>query len=224
MSMRPGSRSKVGGLATGRTLIVVVVALLLGAFILKRALGSDTKTASTVPGAVTTAKTTVPKGGVTTAPTTVPVVTTTTIALNLATNKVLVANAAGVEGLAGRVTQAIQTKGYVPQLPAATATAQAALTVVYFNPTPGADRVARFVATDLGLPATVVQAMPAAKPVKDLALAQVLVVLGQDFKEAGILKTSSVTAPAAAAPVTAAPAAAVTPAVAVTQPTTTKKP
>lgn len=221
MSMRPGSRSKAGGLATGRTLIVVAIALLLGALILKRAWGNDTPKVTTNPDGSVTETTTKGSGNAATSvATTIPIVTTTTVPLNLATNKVLVANGAGIDGIAGRVTAEIQKKGYVPQLPATNANAAVPLTAIYYNPTPGADRVARFVAADLGLPATVVAAMPATKPVKDLATANVLVVLGQDFKEAGILKTSSVQA-TAAAPVTTA-AVAVTPAPAVTTPTTKK--
>lgn len=204
MTLPRGVRNKpAAGLATGRTILIVLAALVLGALVLKRGWGNDTTDTSAAPGAATTLK----NGATTTAATTLAP-TTTTVALNLATNKVMVANGAGKQGIAGRVTDKLKAKGYTV-VAATNATVQAATSAVYYTAGVGANQVAKFTAQDLGIaPGQVLQMPAGTKPVLDVKDAQVLVVIGLDFNETTI--------PAAnALPAAAAPAAAVTQAPAV---------
>jgi hypothetical protein len=186
-----------------------LVAVGLGALVLAKGLPGSNKV-STAPGGSTggSATTKAPKGGTTTttAASTTPPPTT---ALNVAGTKILVANGAQVDGIAGRVTAKLKEKGYSTEAPTNTPT-PASATVVYALP--GAEEVAKKVAADLGI-AAAPAAMPAAKPVADIKTAQVLVVIAADFKESSI--------PAAAKPATPASTSAATPAPAVVVTTTT---
>ncbi len=90
--------------------------------------------------------------------------------------KVFVANAAGVQGAAGRAADTLKAAGYVAV--AGNSPTRVDTTTVYY--TEGFQAEAQAVAATLGVPATSVQPMPTPPPVADIQGAQVLVVLGPD--------------------------------------------
>lgn len=110
--------------------------------------------------------------------------------------KVLVANASGVGGAAGRITSVIAEKGYATGN-ATNATRRVEDPVIYFAD--GYQREAAQLAVELGLDVSIVQAMPATPPVPDLQQAHVLVLVDED-----LAKGQSPTTTAAATPTTAA--------------------
>jgi hypothetical protein len=168
----------------GRGLIVVAIALILGILILKNGFSS-----SATPGGTTAPKnsttTTAPAQSTTTAP-----AATTTVDRSKFT--VLVANASGVSGAAGRLTDKMKSDGYV-MAPATDATTKADQTVVYY--VNGYQAQAADVAAYLNVGPP--QAMPSPPPVKDLGQAQVLVVEGRDIASSAGTPASSTTAKAA---------------------------
>jgi LytR cell envelope-related transcriptional attenuator len=209
-----GGNNGAGGGSNIRMVVIALAALALGGLVLYKALpkSSGPKT-TTTPGATAApgvATTKAPKGGSTTVPaappTTAAPITTT---INIAATKVIVANGAGIDGIAGRVSAKLKEKGYTTVEP--TNAAAVGPSAVYY--VAGSDAVATKVATDLGIASPT--PMPAAKPVADLKGASILVVLGSTFNEAAIPKA------AAPAPVTTAPPSTPASAVAVS---TTKKP
>lgn len=156
--------------------ILVVVAVIIGVALLR----DDSSTAAQVSVG---AKTPVTEpgdsgdGGGDTSST-----TTTTVALRAPSEvKVLVANGSDVNGAAGVQTNALKALGYVTGDPGNAARVPA--TVVYF--TAGYEAEAAQLAAAIGAPETAVQAMPTPAPVDDLALANVLVVVGPDLAKAG---------------------------------------
>jgi hypothetical protein len=209
-----GGNNGAGGGSNIRMVVIAVAALGLGAVVLAKGLPktsgpkvSTTPGVSAAPGVSTTKA---PKPG---APTTAPAAPQTTApppttAPPLANTKVIVANGAGIDGIAGRVSTKLKEKGYTTV--DATNAAAVGPSAVYY--VAGSDAVAAKVATDLGIASPT--PMPAAKPVADLKGASILVVLGSTFNEAAIPKA------AAPAPATTAPPA--TPATAVAVSTTKK--
>jgi len=148
----------------GRTVFVVLVALGLGLLILKY--GFDDSGGTVSSGATTTTSTS----------TTVAASTTST-SVNLANTQVLVANASGVSGAAGRVTTQLKDKGYTT-LPATNAKQTGlATTTVYYQP--GYEAQAGQVAQSLGV--TTPAAIPSPPPVASLGDADVVVVVGKDI-------------------------------------------
>jgi hypothetical protein len=207
-----GGNNGAGGGSNIRMVVIALAALGLGAVVLAKGLpktsGPKVSTTPGVSAAPGTPTTKAPKPGATTVPTTAP----TTIApvpttVNITTTKVIVANGAGIDGVAGRVSGKLKEKGYTTVEP--TNAAAVGPSAVYY--VAGSDAVAGKVATDLGIASPT--PMPAAKPVADLKGASILVVIGSTFNEAAIPKSP------APAPVTVA----ATPATAVAV-TTTKKP
>jgi hypothetical protein len=91
--------------------------------------------------------------------------------------KVFVANAAGVQGAAGRTADALIAAGYAA-VPGNSPT-RAEATAIYY--TEGFEAEAQAVAATLGVPATSVQPMPTPPPVAEIEGSQVLVVLGPDI-------------------------------------------
>lgn len=93
--------------------------------------------------------------------------------------KVLVANGTEVNGLAGRVSTSLKNKGYQTLTPTDSAQ-KPSTSSIYFEP--GYSRDAAVLATALGLPTTVVQAMPQPPPVSDLpGTTNILVLVGADL-------------------------------------------
>lgn len=163
-----------GGPVAGRGILLVAVIAALGVLLLWRALDNPAPGDTVVAGATTTvAETTT---------TLVPPETTTTTPapVDPAAVKVIVANAAGVQGAAGRMTDSLKAKNYVTLSPTTAQQKDLAKTVVYY--VDGNQAAAQQVATDIGAPATAVQLItvppPAGVDIKD---AVVLVLLGQDL-------------------------------------------
>jgi hypothetical protein len=214
---------KVNAAGNARTVIVAVLALALGAVVLAKGFPNSTGTKAVVGAGPTTTK----AAGTPASSSSVPVATTppaSATTINVAASKVIVANGAQIDGVAGRISKNLSDKGYVVIAPTNTA-GPASVSTVFFQPT--FQGVADKVAVDLGIKS--VAAMPATKPV-DIKDGVILVVLGTDFKENAVPLTSSLK-PGAAAPAAGATAAApasgaasttAPPAAAVTTPTTKK--
>jgi LytR cell envelope-related transcriptional attenuator len=225
MAMPPRAQKETASRPmTGRTVGVAVAALLLGGLVLKFGLdkpGKVTTAASNAPvvtakGATATTTTTAVGGATTTA---APIVATSP-PVNSAVD-ILVANGAEIQGIAGEVGASLQTKGY-RVITATNALTTASASTVYF--TAGNGPLAKLVATDLGI-ASAPAAMPPTLPVKEIRTAGILVLLGTDFKKAGIPTANALkNLPGSASAVTAATAATVaSPSTAVTAPNTTAK-
>ncbi len=161
------------GPVAGRGILLVAVIAALGVLLLWRALDNPPPGDSVVAGTTTTvAETTT---------TLVPETTTTSLApVDPAGVKVLVANAAGVQGAAGRMTDALKAKNYVTLSPTTAQQKDLAATVVYY--VDGNQAAAQQVAADIGAAATAVQLItvppPAGVDIKD---AVVVVLLGRDL-------------------------------------------
>jgi hypothetical protein len=154
--------------------IVALIAVLLGFLILRDLNESGSGSVDPGTGPVTTPAS-LPVESTTT---TVPVQTTTTL---LTTGfEVMVANASGVGGSAGKLTDQLTAKGFVMESAtnAAPGTPIQSATIVYYLP--GFEAGAQSVATVLGGKAT--EAMPEVVPTQDesLGAASVLVLLGTD--------------------------------------------
>jgi hypothetical protein len=148
-----------------RGVLVVVIAALLGILILKN--GFDSSASVNTGGSAST--TTAPAATSTT-------IATTTTTVNKASFTVLIANASGTQGAAGRLTEKMQADGFTMAQPV-TATGKADTTKVYYLS--GYEAAAATVASYLAVgPA---EPMPEPKPVADLGQAQVLVVEGRDI-------------------------------------------
>ena len=215
--MRPGRHAaddgafaRQTGMAMGRGIILLGVALLIGIVLLQR---TDTPKAAVSAGSKQTTTT----ASHTT--TTVPPATTTTIATRPPpTVKVLAANGTDVQGAAGKVnTQLLAAKYNALSPTQALQTAKAS--TVYFQP--GYDREGAAIAQLLQLPPTSVQPMPNPLPVKDLHEANVLVVVGPELA-ARLATTTSSTTSTTAKKTTSTTARSTTTTTAAT--TTTKKP
>jgi hypothetical protein len=189
---RPPARS--GGASPAAQVVLVIIMLVVG-FLILRSFGDDDGSAETPDTDDTTGVTddTSDGGDTTTTP-------ATTLA-PLSAAKVVVANGAGVGGLAGKTTEYLTAQGI------ATATATDANTryttsAVYYQP--GLESQAQQIATILGIAA--VQPFPTQLPLADpaaIADANVLVLLGQDFATSPIATgTASTTATGTTAPPT----------------------
>jgi hypothetical protein len=153
--------------------ILVLIAVVVGVVVL-----ANVNSGSGSSSKPTTATTTTVKGGATTVPggaTTVPAATTVPPAGSF---KVVVANASGVQGAAGRTTTALKSAGFTTVDPV-TASAKITISIVYVLP--GYEAAGNQVAAALKLPPARVQPMPSPLPVPTLNGAQVLVLLGSDI-------------------------------------------
>lgn len=170
----PAGRSPRGS-SPAIAVVVALVAAVVG-FVILRSLGDDNGTAvSTGGGTETTDASTGDSGAVDTATVTTP----TTVAIDRQAWNVLVANASGVKGSAGSLTEQLGSLGF-KTLKATNATDPTKLdtTVVYY--VIGADAIGADVAASIGKTA---QPMPATLPVPqtDFVGGHVLVVLGTDL-------------------------------------------
>lgn len=161
-----------------RGVALIVAAVLLGVLLLRATDGNDFNTVAsrdttnTTVGDDTT-NTTAKSGGTT-------VTTAVKTARNPAEVTVLVANGAGVNGLASKVADKLKAANYVTAEPGNTK-APADESAVYF--TPGYEADAAAVAALL-TPAPKVSALPDPPPVDDMKGAQVLVVAAADLSTA----------------------------------------
>ena len=163
MSRRPPPRPAANTAARGA--VVVIIAVLLGVWILSEI---DSSTAVDAGGG-TSSTTTV----ATTVPTTAAAPTTT--AVDKASFTVIVANASGTSGAAGRKSDAMKADGYQVAEPVTNQTKSDTTTIFYLS---GYEAAAQNVAAYLNI--SDIQPMPTPPPV-DLGQAQVLVNLGRDI-------------------------------------------
>ncbi len=187
--------ARPGGTSTGITVVLVVVTALLGLFILKK-ISDDSGDGGGGSGSATTQP--VDTSPDSTTSSTVP-------AADMSQAKILVANGAGVKGLAGSTTTALQ--GAFPTatyLTPTDANAKYQASAVYYQP--GFEAQAGLVATSLGLAPSGLfpPALPLADPTK-IGDANILVLLGAD-KAGGVTVTPPVQ-PGAAPETTVAGAA-----------------
>lgn len=155
--------------------ILVVVAVVIGLALLR----DDSSTATKISVG---AESPVTQPGDDGDPSSASSTSSTTVAVRAPSEvKVLVANGSDVNGAAGVQTNALKALGYVTANPGNAARVPA--TVVYF--TTGYEGEAAALAAAIGAPATAVQALPTPAPVDDMALSNVLVVLGPDLAKAG---------------------------------------
>jgi hypothetical protein len=178
VSRRPPPRPAVNTAARGA--IVVVVAVLLGIWILTKIdSGAAVDAGSTGTSAATTVPTTVATSA--TAP--------PTTAVDKASFTVLVANASGTSGAAKRKGDAMKADGYQLAEPITNQTKADTTTIFYLS---GYEAAAQNVAAYLNI--SDIQPMPTPAPV-DLGQAQVLVNLGRDIaSEAASQVTTTTTA------------------------------
>lgn len=183
-----------GGGSAGRAILLVAVAIALGAFLLARGFdGADDPTAAAGNGAGRTETGTDPDDGENgndpeTVVSTTTTTTTTTTQPPIVTRppgevKVAVANGTGDRGRAGRTAGTLNASGYVT---AAKNTEQDRVgeSVIYYRPGYGDD--AKAVASALGAPADLLTPAPATimtlirNPPQDLETFNIFVVVGTD--------------------------------------------
>ncbi len=171
-----GGPSRPSGWSPLKGLVVVIVAVGLGAYLVD--LGALRAPAS-ASGRASHAR---PSTGATsTTTTTVPPTTTTTVAPGARpslTVKVLVANASQTNGIAAYYTSKLSAAGW-GTLPPVTADATETSSTVYYGS--GEQPYALAVASALGLSSSSVTALSTAAPVGTTANANVLVVAGDDL-------------------------------------------
>ena len=201
---RRSPRAGDGGSPVGSTLsIVLAVIAVIAGFLILRAITDDDDGdgggTTPVVDDTTDADTDTLPGGTTATPGSAGTTATTAapVARNAAT--VVVANASGVAGSAGAMTQALAGAGYTMGTAGNTTAEQLAASVVhYVAGDPIAQAVAGLVAADMGGIATA--EMPAAPPIDaGLGTATVLVMVGTDTANktlADLNPASAVTAPA----------------------------
>jgi hypothetical protein len=163
VSRRPPPRPAANTAARGA--IVVVVAVLLGVWILTKIDSGAAVDSGSGPAATTTVATTVATS-VTAAPTTV---------VDKASFTVIVANASGTSGAAKRKGDAMKADGYQLAEPVTNQTKADTTTIFFLS---GYEAAAQNVAAYLNI--SDIQPMPTPAPV-DLGQAQVLVNLGRDI-------------------------------------------
>lgn len=154
-----------------KALVIVVVAVVLGAYLLS--LGNGPHGAASPP--TTTTPTTAPPSSTTT---TAPASTTSAQAKPSKSVTVVVANASHTNGIAGYYTTTLAKDGW-GTLTAETATTVETTSIVYFAP--GQQANADVVASELHLPATDVHALGATVPVPSTSGADVVVLAGLDL-------------------------------------------
>ncbi len=181
--------------ASVRGIILLVVALILGIFILNKTQAGGT--ATPVSSARHTTTTKAAKGAKAATTTTPP---STRAVRQPAAIKVLAANGSGVAGLGSKTGDRLTAAGYNSLAPANTTT-DVTTSVVEF--TPGFDIESLFVAQALGLPATSVKPLAADVPVADTKGADIVVLVGPDLDtSASVPPTTALTTPTTAFSVT----------------------
>ncbi len=180
-----GSFGRSAGMAAGRGAVLLTVAVILGIVLLN--------VADDPPPDRVTASSSEENDEPATASTSIaPTTTVATVPLRAPKDvKVLAANGTTVKGVARKVTDQLKAAGYNVLAP--TDSQRASTSSVYF--TGDFEREARAVAESLGLPATVVVALPTPPPVTDSRGASVIVVVGAELAQ----RLSAPTATTAAA-------------------------
>ncbi|MDQ6797858.1 MAG: LytR C-terminal domain-containing protein [Actinomycetota bacterium] len=155
--------------ASARGIILLVVALVLGIFILNKTQGGGATSVSSEPRTTTTKAA---KGVTTSTP------PNTRAVRQPAAIKVLAANGSGVAGLGGKTGDRLTAAGYNSLAPANTSSDVSASEVEF---TPGFDLEATAVAQVLGLPATSVKPLATDIPLADTKGADIVVLVGPDL-------------------------------------------
>ncbi len=163
----PVSRSS--SINSTMSIVVAVVAVLLGFLILRDIRGGST-TAPAADGGETT----------TTVSDTVPVESSVPVTIPLTAFKIQVANASKVSGSAGQLTTELQGRGYIvqPAVNSSEITPKQTATVVYYLP--GSEGQAALVAAELGGVATAIMPAPIPTEGGKLGEASILILLGTD--------------------------------------------
>lgn len=163
----PVSRSS--SINSTMSIVVAVVAVLLGFLILRDIRGGST-TAPAADGGETT----------TTVSDTVPVESSVPVTIPLTAFKIQVANASKVSGSAGQLTTELQGRGYIvqPAVNSSEITPKQTATVVYYLP--GSEVQAAQVAAELGGVATAIMPAPIPTEGGKLGEASILILLGTD--------------------------------------------
>jgi hypothetical protein len=185
MSMRRPPRDPDGPLGRGadnanfRGIALVIVAAALGIFLIAKSFDSSSGTPVST-GSTTTTATTVAGNTSSTGPaSSTPGVTgSSTSTANLGGVHVLVLNASGVNGAAGRLRDTLKGLGYTAS--AATAAKQAATTVIYYVDGFKADATNVAAALTLGADSVLLIPNPAPVDAKTLGDNTVVVLLGRD--------------------------------------------
>lgn len=181
-----GSFGRSSGMAAGRGVALLAVAVAIGIVLLNAA--DDEPSRQVTAGGDSATPTSAPE-----TTTTLPATTSTTLAARVPKDvKVLSANGTDVKGAARRATDALRAAGFNVLAPVDADTSVTA-SAVYFGS--GFEREAQAVASSLGLGAAVVKAMPTPPPVPDIRGANVVVVVGPET--AARLTTSTPSTPAA---------------------------
>jgi len=163
----PVSRSS--SINSTMSIVIAVVAVLLGFLILRDIRGGST-TAPAADGGETT----------TTVNDTVPVESSVPVTIPLTAFKIQVANASKVSGSAGQLTTELQGRGYIvqPAVNSSEITPKQTATVVYYLP--GSEGQAALVAAELGGVATAIMPAPIPTEGGKLGEASILILLGTD--------------------------------------------
>jgi len=190
---RRSPRQGLGGSPVGSTLSIVlaVVAVVIGFLILNNITDDGGSSSSGGSASVDVTTTTIDTGLTTT---TAPSVTTTTLVTEGAT--VIVANASGVPGSAGRMTDTLALAGFTMGEATNSTTGQIEVSVVYYDPgIAAAQDVANSVALVMG--GLTVETVPTPPPVDGGSLgdAGVLVMLGTNQADKTLEEMSGVEAP-----------------------------
>jgi hypothetical protein len=187
---RPAPEPRASNVNSVLSIVVAVLAVLLGFFIL-RDLRNDTSVAS--PDAVQTDESATQETTVETI-----AVDTTAAPVVLTAFKVQIANASGVSGSAGLLTTEMQGRGYIvqPAINKSEITPKQTVTVVYYLL--GSEAPAAQVARELGGVATSPMPTPIPTETGSLGEASVLILLGTDVagKPLSILAGGTVAPPA----------------------------
>lgn len=177
---------------TGRAVLLLAVAVVLGVALLHELDNGSTQTALTSKPA---AKTATQSAATPTSVTTLPLRSPAAV-------KVLVANGIGVAGAASKVASRLQPIGYQLAKPGNTANKETVSSVQYAA---GYQGEALALATSLGLPSSAVQALPTPSPVADMQASSVLVIVGNDLAATGTANGSTTQSGNATNPLTNGP-------------------
>jgi hypothetical protein len=188
MSMRRPPRDPDGPLGRGadnanfRGIALVIVAAALGIFLIAKSFdtssGTSVSTGSTTTTGVAGTTSSVPAGTGPSSSTATVTNSTPGSTANPGGVHVLVLNASGVNGAAGRLRDTLKGLGYTAS--AATAAKQAATTVVYYVDGFKADATNVAAALTLGADSVLLMPSPAPVDAKTLGNNTVVVVLGRD--------------------------------------------
>ena len=182
----PGKSGGGAPMGSTVTIVIAVVAVVVGFLVLRNISDSDGGGGTLDPGTENTSATTPTgdsSGGVVDPTSTIADTTPTTpTSVFDSAQQVVVANAAGVSGAAGNYTKALQTAGWTMGT-ALDATSQLDVSAVYYLP--GGEAVAASVAAAMsdGTSTIIAAAMPTPPPVSGGTIpagATVLVMLGKD--------------------------------------------